>query len=223
MKMQIQTDGDLYIKEWNNESLVEHNLTYHSTDVKRRFVGNVDFQSPSKAMIEKEHTAQNNVVAIMEDAEDCAHKLNFLQLAREASKHSGIHRVNSNAGMKIFCAIHYYCDGKSQRMIGGLIKKRHAVVDRYIDRFTDWSEASSSYTADKINAEQVIALCAEQNCPAALADNLDILRMELTDLFHDLLEAANDPGNSSTEVYLNPEQRLRSTKTAEIIKHSATL
>jgi len=193
-----------YKKDWNNESNIEHNLTHHCSDVQRRFVGKIDFFTPSKALIEKETASEEQSSAIWEDAADCAQKLNFLMLAQKAS--GGIHRANSNAGLKIFCAIQYYCEGEAQRAIGNMIDKRHAVVDRYIDRFTDWSSLACTGLAGKIRPEQVIDFCKTQQSLQKLSSTIDQLRIELTDLFHDLLEAASNSSNESPEVYLQEER-----------------
>lgn len=203
MVMQIETHTNEYIKEWNSESLVEHNLTHHCPDAVRRSIGKVDFRSPFRTLVECESTSQNDSASILEDAEDCAHKLNFLLLAQAASEPTGIHRANSNAGLKIFCAIQYYCEGKSQRAIGRLIEKKHAVADRYIDRFTEWSVSACSSHTRRVRPETVLQLCESHSHSGSVSDSLDLFRRELTDLFHDLIAAASDPANSSTEVYLD--------------------
>lgn len=217
MKMQMRTVRNEYEKEWDNESLFEHNLTHNSTDVQRRSIGKVDFRSPSRTLIERESFPKDDVIAIWEDAEDCAHKLNFLLLAQAASETTGIHRANSNASLKVFCAIQYYCEGKSQRAIGNLIEKRHAVVDRYIDRFTEWSASNCPGLTGKVQAEQVIALCKKHVEPSSsLADALDELRCELTDLFHDLLNAARNPESPSAEAYLDIQRFQQMHRTFNI-------
>lgn len=224
MTMQMRAVRNKYTKEWNNESLVEHNLTHYSTNAQRRCVGKVDFRSPSRTMIEKESMSQNDAIAIWEDAEDCANKFNFLLLAQTASEAAGIHRANSNAGLKVFCAIQYYCEGKSQRTIGNMIDKRHAVVDRYIDRFTEWSASNCPSLAGKVQAEHIIKLCKKHmESTSSLAEALDELRCELTDLFHDLLKAARNPENPSSEVYLDIQRFQQAHSTFDIPKLLTTI
>lgn len=185
-----------------NENLMEHNLTYNSTEVQQRCIGPVDFHSPSRAMIEKENATYDDAFAIWEDAQDCSRKLTFLLIARKASEPVGIHRANANAGLMIFSAIQYYCEGKSQRAIGDMIGKRHAVADRYIDRFTSWSAGHCSGLVKKISPVSVIELCASlTSSQKPLLDVLDELRRELADLFYDLIDAAEDLNNRDTEVY----------------------
>lgn len=191
-----------YKNEWDNESLTEHNLTYHSSDAARRCRGSVDFTSPSRIMMQAESSPQDDAVAIWEDAQDCSRKLNLLLITRKASEPVAIHRANANAGLMIFTAIQYYCEGKSQRAIGDMIGKRHAVADRYIDRFTSWSAKHCSGLINKISPESVIELCEPlTSSQKTLADVLDEFRKELTDLFCDLAYAAVDLENRDAEVY----------------------
>lgn len=220
----MRTVKNEYAKEWDNESLFEHNLTHHSTDVQRRSIGRVDFRSPSRTLIERESFPKDDVIAIWEDAEDCANKFNFLLLAQAASETTGVHRANSNAGLKVFCAIQYYCEGKSQRTIGNMISKRHAVVDRYIDRFTEWSASNCPSLAGKVQAEHIIELCKKHvESTSSLAEAIDELRCELTDLFHDLLKAARNPENPSSEVYLDIQRFQQAHRAFDIPKLLTTI
>lgn len=190
-----------YVKDWNIESLVEHNLTHHSTDTKRRFIGNVNFQTPFRSMIEKEASTQNDAFAIWEDAQDCARKLNFLLIAQKASLPTGIHRANACAALQITAAIGYRSHGETLESIGDRVGKHKQVIGRYYKRFEDWSAENCFFQLQTFSPEFVIKICQRKTTSTSpLAEVLDEFRQQLTDLFFDLSEAAE---LQKEEVYLN--------------------
>lgn len=198
MMIQIGTHKNEYTKEWDNESLAEHSLTHFCSDAERKSIGRIDYHSPSRALIVAE--SLDDDFAIWRDAEDCARKLNFFLIAREAS--TGIHRANSCAGLLIASAINHHCHGESLSTIGKRIGKAKQVICRYNDRFISWSSENSEHLLNAVSPEYVIGICNDTSSQGkTVADLLDELRCELTDVFFDLLEEAERLGQQEIEIY----------------------
>jgi len=203
----MRTQRYEYKNEQDNESLVEHNLTHNSSNDQLRYRGQMDFHSPSRAMIQKESSMHDDANAVWEDAEDCARKLNFLLIAREASAPSGIHRANACAGLRISSAIGYHCHGETLETIGNRIGKIRQVVCRYCERFVSWSTTHCEEHFNAYTPELVIKICENKATSAKpLVEILDEFRRQLTDIFFDLIEAAEHLGQQETEVYMNIDQ-----------------
>lgn len=192
-----------------NEQLMEHILTYNKTDAQQRSTGAMDFRTPAKALIDTELSFQEKAIAIREDAADCAHKLNFLLIAHKASSPEGIHRANACAAHHIASAIGFHCHGETLETIGERMGKKKQVIDRYHKRFTGWSAANCVSLVRTYSPEAIIELCKREiTQDRPLSDILDEFRQQLTDLFHELLFAAEQ---KNTEVYLNTSHFTKST------------
>lgn len=184
-----------------NEYLMEHNLTFNKTEVQLRSTGAVDFHSPSRGLIEKETDRHDEEIAIWEDAVDCARKLNFFLIAKEASYATGLHRTNACAALRITSAIGFHCHGETLETIGARIGKHKQVIGRYYIQFKEWSSANCIDQLQAYSPKTVIKICQRKTTPnSSLADVLDEFRQQLTDLFYELLNAAEQ---METEVYLD--------------------
>lgn len=181
------------------EELIEQHFKNNLTDDERHFLGEIDCFSPSRAMIQKESSINDVAVEIREDAEECSRKLNFLNLAREASV--VLHRENANAGLKVMSAMRKE-NGETLEAIGVKTGRPKETVRRHAKRFVLWSKNNAECFFERIAAEDVVALCSQKATrPGQLADILDSLRIMLIDLMDDLLALADDPECQHSEAF----------------------
>jgi len=68
-----------------------------------------------------------------------------------------------------------------------------------------------------VTSELLIDFCSKQTS-APLADTLDELRINLTELLHSLMCAAEDPENNKIEVFLNEEHFKKSPYIIELLE-----
>ena len=190
-----------------NEYLIEHNLTHNITIEQQQRIGRVDFNSPVKSMIQQETSFEQEHDKIMEDATDCARKLNFFKIAREACTANGIHRKNANASIRISSAVSFYCNGEKLETIGSRISKGRQAVSRYNDRFVLWGKTHGIHYLNTFTPENVIDICTPSvRANKPLSDILDEFRQQLTDLFFDLIEASEHICTNEYEAYLETSE-----------------
>lgn len=204
----------LGIREHLHEEIVELQLTHNLPDETRRFLGEVDFYSPSQAMVEKEADGDDEADAIREDAEDCARKISFLLIAKRASGESGIHRENAVAGPRILAAVKFHCEGETLEAIGKILcKNNRQVISRYVERFISWSAENCEELLNITSPDDLLDICRKESSRTrSVAEILDSLRMALSDLLQDLLEAAVSPEFQGREVYEDPSRFLNTNE-----------
>ena len=208
-----------------NEEQIEHNLTHNISIKQRQYLGDVDFYSPSRALIQKESFDPTQRETIWEDAKDCARKLNFFLIAQKASEPAGIHRANTNASLRLYSAIKFHIDGEKVEDIGERIEKNKQAASRYCERFIFWSKEHCESHLNTFTPKFVIEHCKSKVTPnKPLAEILDESRSQLTDLFHDLTEAAGYFGQQDTEVYLEiPRFQKTKNYTIDVAELLATI
>lgn len=200
--------------EWNNEELVEHNLTHNLTEDKRHFLGRVEFLSPFREMTQQESSSDAEEQAVRNDARDCTNKLLLICIAQQASEE--LHRANSNVATRIAAATAYHVSGETLSSIGERQGKSRAKIGQFKDRFINWSAEHCDHLLHRITPELLIDFCAKK-ASASLADTLDDLRINLTEILHNLMSAAEDPRNDKIEVFLDEEHFKKSPYIAELL------
>ena len=197
------TQRNKYTKEWDNESLAEHCLVHNSTDDQKRFLGRIDFQSPSRQLIQKEHSAVAGSESIQEDAITCANVLNLLCIAQRMSSPRGISRSNCCAGLRVYAAMSCHFDGKTYETIAGeLGGRKRQIPERYISRFLEWSNENCADLIECITPGRIISHCRRFVSPGqSLDDILDELRISLVELMHELKSGALGKGMEGIEIY----------------------
>lgn len=186
-----------------NEELIEHHLTHNLTNDERHFLGEVDFFSPSRAMIQKESSSSDAAMAIREDAENCANILRLIFIAQKVSSSGGVARANCCAGLRVYAAFSYYLDGKTYEVIAGeLGGKKRQIPKRYVSRFLTWSSRHCEDLSHRISPDEVMNQCRLLVSPEmSLSDVMDELRISLVEMMHELKAQVLSNGLNGVETY----------------------
>lgn len=199
-----------------HDELIEHNLSNNLQANQYVAFGSVEFNTPSKVLLDKETNFYNIGDSFEEDAKACAEVITILLLAKEASSNSGIHRNNACAAHRIYSTLQFHCEGRTLDDIGKDLGMDRRHINRYNKRFIEWSAQYGSDIAKRVSPERLLMLMFTFKRPLySLQYAFDDLKISLFNLLQKLVDRAAE---SNTEVFLNPENEADCELTSKFLK-----